>query len=388
LTPSRSVVSTRATRIDVGVAVGLLLLALLPLGVPGLDLSELHGAVTGVSLAVLVLLQTLPLLLRRRLPGIVLFAVGTGFAVAQTAGADTGLAGLGVLVALYSCARFVRGSRVRAAVLVLAGYLVLVAVLVVRGSPERPVDWVTFVAVLAVPWCIGLVVRQQVEQQEGREREAAVTAVTEARAALARDLHDVVTHHVTAMVLQAESSVFASEGAPEDDKSIALTAIGSSGRAALTELRSLLDALAPSEPVREDRAPVAVDLDGLVRRLAGTGYPVSMERADAVRLAPAVERVLHDVAREALTNAMKHAPGVPVRCTLQPELSDPVGVTRLVVENALAPHASTSSGSGRGTSIMGRRAEEAGGQLSAGVVNGATYRVVVMVPSGGKEISA
>lgn len=155
-------------------AVALMALALLPLGIKGVQLGELHREVGSWAAVVLMAGQTLPLAVRRTQPALALLVIGVAFGVTQTIGADTGLAGLGLLIALYSCAAHLRRGRVVTIVGCGVGYLVLVAVLIAQGSPEEVIDWITFAAVLAVPWVAGELARRwRVEQAARFERAAA-----------------------------------------------------------------------------------------------------------------------------------------------------------------------------------------------------------------------
>ena len=246
----------RTRIINVAIAVALAGIALLPLGVRALELGYLPDRVRPPRYCPAdVGSDPSP----RRTPpdaaGTAPLLVGCGFAGAQLLGADTGLAGLGLFVALYSAGRYVRRRQVWLAVAAGAAYAVLASMLAFAGSSERTVDWFTFGIVLAAPWVAAVVVRLRSDRRRLQERLVTARAVSDARAAIARDLHHVVTHHVTAMVLQAEATVFATNSLGHDDRSAALATIGDTGRSALQELRALLDALDPSTVEDDLRAP-------------------------------------------------------------------------------------------------------------------------------------
>jgi signal transduction histidine kinase len=401
---------------DPALAAILAVLSFLPLGVPGIELGDLRPSAPASADITLALLQTVPLAVRSRWPVPVLLVIGAAFSVAQLTGAATGLAGLGLLVAIYSAAVHQRTGRWVTWIIGLLAYCGLAVTLSAAGSPERPVDWVTFVGVLVTPWCLGLVVRDRLDRESVREAASARRAVRAARAALAQDLHDVVTHHVTAMVIQADSARFAAGSntpvgvSGTGDTSVAVTAdargeevrsdlasIAATGRAALSELRVLLDALDPptvaaSVSPAAARRPAAGDLDALVSRLARSGYAVRLQVHGEPHPSPAAAGTVHDVAREAITNAMKHAPGAPVACQLRVDGSE----LELVVVNSLddpsAPGAAArthgsiaergvgSPAAGRGIIGMTERARRVGGSLHAGVETGA-YRVVLRLPA-------
>jgi signal transduction histidine kinase len=370
---------------DVSTGVALTVAALLPLGIPALELGELDRHPAPWLVMVLTIGQTLPVMLRTAAPRVVLTIVGLSFSGAQLLGADTGLAGLGVLIAAYSCGRHLRGRLAMfTAGIALASYVVLAAALAAAGSPERPVDWFTFSIVLAIPWWAGRAVREQRRRQQERERTLAHQAVMDARAAIARDLHDVVTHHVTAMVVQAESTAFSAQSGAPVDQSEALTAIGRNGREALQDLRGLLDTLDPVDVHQSASTTVGHDVVTLVNRLRATGYPVTLCDSGDTQSRGLVTGVLYDIAREALTNAMKHAPGVPVTCVISnPE----TGVVQLTIENDLQPFpgAPPIRGAGRGSRIMRQRAAEHGGEVRVGRTDRHSWEVKVRIPSSAHE---
>lgn len=344
-------------------AAGLMLLSLLPLGIDGMRLGELQREFPLGVLVVLVAAQTLPLALRRAVPALTLALIGVAFGVTQALGADTGLAGLGLLIALYSCAAHLRRGRFMVIASCIAGYLVLVVVLIGQGSSEAPIDWVTFVAVLAVPWVGGELVRRWRVEHDERLARAAADADRAARSLLARELHDIVMHHVTAMVMQAESARYLAE-TPQAavDRDTIAGSIASTGRLALGELRSLLGTLDPESDSQEHAALAeAGEVSSMVRRLQETGYPISLQVNGPVDEVPSeITGVIRSVAREAVTNAMKHARGKEVHLV--------IGATTGVVElTATNPVASDSPPpvAGRGMSGMHKRVVDAGGTFTA-----------------------
>jgi len=145
--------------------------------------------------------------------------------------------------------------------------------------------------------------RTQRLRAEEAERARDDAAANE-RARIARELHDVVSHHVTAMTLQAEAAVATGDRA-------VLESLANSGREAAAELRRMLGVLrhpaeeSPTQP--PDPQPRLADLDGLARRLSG-GVEVTVERTGQPRPLPAgVELCAYRVIQEALTNVAKHS---------------------------------------------------------------------------------
>ncbi|ROP74620.1 sensor histidine kinase [Curtobacterium sp. PhB115] len=346
----------------------LLVLSLLPLGVAGVELGELHHDVADWVPPVLIAGQSLALAARRVAPGTTLAVVGVSFAAAQLAGVGTGVAGLGLFVAIYSFAAHQQRQRRTIAAAVAVGYVLLAFALHAEGSPERLIDWATFFLVLTTPWFVGLLVRRRVAEQAARERKAADDAVREARNLLARDLHDIVTHHVTAMVVQADSTAYLDESETAERVGT-LETIGATGRRALQELRSLLGALeqttgtSSSGPV--PREAVAHTVADLVAEAQQRGYPVVLaEPTPRPVLSDEVTVTLYRIAQEALTNAMKHSPGAHVEMIL----SEADGRVELRVVNEV--HGQGPGVPGRGRRGMADRAALLGGRLDTGVVDG------------------
>lgn len=158
---------------------------------------------------VLLLAQCLPLVMRRTRSGLCLTVIAAAFAVHELLGYPPTFASEGLVVALYSVGAHQERFRRVPAVAGTAGYAVLAVVLRAQGSPERPVDFVTFFLIVAVGgWAVGAWMRARTRQEDERRRQAAGAAIAEEQARIARELHDVVTHHVTAMVVQADAARF------------------------------------------------------------------------------------------------------------------------------------------------------------------------------------
>lgn len=366
---SGMVSSWRNAPVAVRDAVGAVMLvasALLPLGIPGLELGGLHRTVPAWAAPVLAVAQTLPLTFRRIRPDLVLVVVGVAFAAAQLGGVDSGPAALGLLVALYSTGAYQENRRVGVAASATAGYVLLAVALDLAGSPERLLDWITFSLVLATPWTAGLLVRRRLREQGARELLAAQEGVRQARNELARDLHDIVTHHITAMVIQSESAAYLE---PDDSagRGETLEVVGRTGRQALHELRTLLETLdqvAAGGPGVAPFAPVDGDVRGLVEQLAVTGYPARFtEIGNSSETSHVVSTTLHRVAQEAITNAMKHAPGEQVAVTLRHGAES----VELLVENRTTSRAPGRPG--RGLRGMTERVALAGGTIEIGLVD-------------------
>ncbi|MFG2339789.1 sensor histidine kinase [Streptomyces yangpuensis] len=283
------------------------------------DLPERPASMLSIALT---LAQTLPLAARRRWPAACLAVVATAFATHQALGFATTFGSVGLYVALYSAGahqvRFRRSTAAAAG----AGYVALAFVLNRLGSPLGVADYSAFCLTLAAIWLVGRSVRVRRVQEAERRRLAAEVATAAERARIARELHDVVTHHVTAMVVQADAAQFLITTAPERAGE-GLVAVSDTGRRALRELRYLLGVLeatgesAAGEAARADRAPTLGRVTDLVEGARRSGQPVEFSEQGERRPQPVeVELAAYRVAQEALTNAMKYAAGQPTRVSV------------------------------------------------------------------------
>ena len=197
------------------------------------------------------------------------------------------------------------------------------------------------------------------------------------RARIARDLHDVVAHHVSAIAVQAESARLTTEGLPEEGRAH-FEAIGQTARDALTEMRRLLgvlreDANAEADPrsAAEPRAPERARRDG-----ARGGYPRDAHARGAVAtLPPGVDLCAYRILQEALTNVRRHAPGAAVEVELE-YTSDTL---RLRVRDR-GPGAVSPDLDGHGLLGMRERAIMVGGTLNAGPAEGGGFAVEALLP--------
>ncbi len=347
---------------DAAVATAFAAVSLVPaLGPYGVELGELPPRDDDTWRVVLILGQTLPLALRRRFPAGCLAVVGVSFALFHALAYGPSPAGLGVLFALYSAGAYQRRGRALTVAAAVVAFAALVVVLSALGSPEQPWALATFGLVLAAAWGVGDLVRIRAAAARSRAELAARTAVLEERARLAGELHDVVSHHVTGMIVQADAVAFL---VPAGDQAVRaqLAGIADAGRRALDDLRRLLDVLSPDGP---DAGPPVGTIADLVDAARGTGLDVELAEDGTARGPDELRLTAYRVVQEGLTNARKHAPGAAVRVA--------VGWTgpsaRLVVTTAAAP-ARPGAGprapsSGRGLHGLRARVERLGGTLRA-----------------------
>ena len=216
------------------------------------------------------------------------------------------------------------------------------------------------------------------EAERGTAAEQARRAVLEERTRIARELHDVVAHHLSAIAVRAES---APHRAPANS-SAEFTAIASAARDALAEMRRLLGLLRADDPDRPGAPVPSVDgIADLVAGLRGSGMAVELDVAGSPRPVPGdVGLVAYRVVQEALSNAARHATGAAVTVRVQ-WLPDAV---RVQVHNGVGNGDGADSGSGGGAGLLGMRERVAAvdGFLIAGP--GADgYTVDATLPTGG-----
>jgi signal transduction histidine kinase len=200
------------------------------------------------------------------------------------------------------------------------------------------------------------------------------------RARIAHELHDIVTHHVTAMVVQAHAAQYLVSGEP-DRVSAGLTAISETGRRALADLRDLLAVLRVPEPAAgSERSPTLSQLAELVERTRAAGQPVELiEEGTPRRGSDGVELAAYRVAQESLTNALKHAPGRRTVVRVG-HLADEI---RVEVTTAAGPDGAGRRPAGRsGHGLLGlaERVGLYGGELRAGPAPDGTFQVHATIP--------
>ena len=197
------------------------------------------------------------------------------------------------------------------------------------------------------------------------------------RARIARDLHDVVAHHVSAIAVQAESARLTTKDLPEEGRAH-FEAIGQTARDALTEMRRLLGVLredANGEAAR-DPQPSLARLNELVETARGAGSPVTLTLEGAVAtLPPGIDLCAYRILQEALTNVRRHAPGAAVDVELE-YASDAL---RLRVRDH-GPGADSPDLDGHGLLGMRERAIMVGGTLTAGPAEGGGFAVEALLP--------
>ena len=235
------------------------------------------------------------------------------------------------------------------------------------------------------PWWVGLQVhrrrrivaelRERTEQLEQEQDAFSRLAVRRERARIARELHDVVGHHLAVMVVQAGAGRIAPV-AQRDRNAERFASIRESGSHALEEMARLVDLL---EAERDGAGGVLTRLRVLIDEAAAGGVRVGFTALPTeLRLRPDVEDAAYRVVQEAMTNAIKHAPGADVRVQLRAhdeELEIDVHNERPVAASSLSD-----AGSGLGLAGMSDRVEALGGSLDAGPTDDGGWCLTARLP--------
>jgi signal transduction histidine kinase len=341
------------------------------------------------------LLMVIPVVFRRKNPQ-------AAFAVAVTAGAfqvlaDVGPSGsdLAIVVLLYTLAAY-RPRRI--SVTGLGVCLVGSAVAVLRWTQLVGPDvfrWFYIAAVMftgpsLIAWVLGDSMRYRraylialedraARLEAERDAQAQVAAAAE-RARIARELHDVIAHNVSVMVVQADGAGYALQTDPERTRQ-ALAAISGTGRHALTEMRRLLGVLRAGDE-RAELAPLP-GLDQLRElldeaRAAGMSVSFTVEGA-AQPLDKGAELAAYRVVQESLTNTRKHA-GLAVAAAVTLRYADHGLLVQVIDGGRGAVAAGSADGGGHGLAGMRERIAMYGGTVQAGPVPGGGFQVSAYLP--------
>ncbi|MCS0605194.1 sensor histidine kinase [Streptomyces sp. LP11] len=338
---------------------------------------------------VLMLLSTAALVLRRRAPKAVLAVTGTFSVVECVTGDPRAPVAMAAVIALYTVAATTdRTTTWRVGLLTMT---VLTAAAMLGG----PLPWYAQENLGVLAWTgIGATagdavrsrramvqaIRERAERAERTREEEARRRVAEERLRIARDLHDVVAHHIALVNVQAGVAAHVMDKRPDQAKE-ALAHVRDASRSALNELRATVGLLrqsgdpeAPTEP-----APGLGRLDELAATFRNAGLPVQVARADqGTDLPAAVDLAAYRIAQEALTNVRKHA-GPDARAEVSVVRVGPrLEVTVLDDGGGEAPV--PEAGGGHGLLGMRERVSALGGTLTTGPRYGGGFRVHAILP--------
>lgn len=335
-----------------------------------------------LSLSLTSLLLAAPLAIRVRQPMLATALVAVAIVVQDALGGSLGFASfVTVLLAAFSGGRHLPSRRAALVVVVLlAGVLVSM-----RSSLPHDAEELIFpLFYVSAATIIGSVVRRLASQAAdlrllnaalAAERDASARlAIANERMRLARDLHDVVAHTLTVVVVQSENAEQALDGADVTRAGAAVRAVQEAGRRGLADLRSMVRVL--REPDAPDAVAGLAEVDALAAVMAGAGLDVVVRReGDLSRVPDAVGRELARVVQEALTNVVKHsAAGEAVV-----RLVGSTGEIVVTVEDPGPALASTFPSGRVGLRGMAERLAPHGGTVTSGPY-GDGFRVCASVP--------
>jgi signal transduction histidine kinase len=236
----------------------------------------------------------------------------------------------------------------------------------------------------AVPILLGVVVRvrrsgaRQLEEQE--RRHSGERALLEERQRIARELHDVVAHHMSVIAIQAEAAPYKTADPPPELVE-SFGEIRASALAGLAELRRVLGVLRTGEPGTAPQ-PGLAELDSLLDSARSGGVSVAVTcSGNPVDLPEGVDLSAYRIVQEALSNAMRHAPGarVQVQVTYRPD-SLALEIRNDAVASVLVASGAREAGGGHGLVGMRERATMLGGSLDAGPTADGGFRVAAVLP--------
>ncbi|WP_169811136.1 sensor histidine kinase [Nocardia amamiensis] len=299
-------------------------------------------------------------------------------------------ADVGFLVAGYRAGAWLAGPKSALTMLVLCCGVASAHLFTDTAAAH---DWrlllASTVAAGCVPWLVGRYtaargayiadLEQHARLRHQEHRAALERAVTEERAAIARDLHDVISHHVSAIGIHAGAARLALGNAANTAAARSLAAVESSSRAAMTDLRRQLDLLHGREDEGQ-RQPGLADIDGLIEHVREAGLEVEVSvRGTPVDLPESLNLTMYRIVQEMLTNALRHGDGT--RARLEVEYLPKRVVLRATNPLPQVPAAADTSVP-RGLHGIRRRAELFDGELHYGRAADHWHTTVTM-PIGG-----
>jgi signal transduction histidine kinase len=263
------------------------------------------------------------------------------------------------------------------------------AILVYNQPVHAAGDFIVVPALFAIGWLAGFALHERAEQAQAAELRAAQAeherdtasriAVAEERARIARELHDIVAHSVSVMVLQVGAVRHRLPDAPGPDRE-ALQNVEQAGRTALAEMRRLLGAMRrDGDQIDLAPQPGLDRVESLLDEVRRAGLPVELHiEGEPCRLPPAIDLSAYRIVQEGLTNALKHARAGHADVTLR-YAPDEVQIVVRDDGRAVSP----SNNPGYGLAGMQERVKIYGGEMSAGSENGGGFVLRTRLPLAG-----
>jgi signal transduction histidine kinase len=352
--------------VDATIAFGLSALSLVTLaaGVSG------SGQTDPLSVTLL-LLETLPLIVRRRWPiPVLVVTVAATVAHAYLIEGQVANESLGALVALFTVAeRYDRRVSGVAALLTAASFLGLVLVKS-SGAQVAITGFLSTLLAIVIALALGdwsrtrgryaAAIEENARLQEAEREDRSRRAVDDERERIARELHDIVTHHVSVIVIQAGAGLTALDRRPEGART-ALEAIDRTGREALTDMRRMLGILggprdvenATTDDTTREPMPGLERLGRLIEEVRAAGLPVELSmEGERPPVDAGVELSAYRIVQEALTNALKHARGARARVRIAYE---PRAIDIEVIDEGGTGRRDVGQGADGGRGLIGMR---------------------------------
>jgi signal transduction histidine kinase len=329
----------------------------------------------------------LPLFFRRRFPFGAPVAVGA--AIAASSFVDGHLIPSGLITNLAAISAFVLMGMLRDRTQAIAGfaYGLGVAAIVIHNDPNAGVSNFVFVSLVdAIAWTIGLLVSRKFHEADlARERalkaerdreERARLAVSDERARIARELHDVVGHSVSVMTVQASAARRLLRPHQEKERE-ALLVVEQTGREALAEMRRVVGVLRrPEESPALAPQPTLEQIERLVENTREAGLPVDLRiEGEPVQLPAGLDLTAYRLVQEGLTNTLKHARAQRAEVVVRYE----DGYVELTVSDD-GQGGGNGGGGGHGLVGMRERVSVYGGELEAGRRAGGGFRLRARLP--------
>ena len=271
-------------------------------------------------------------------------------------------------------------------VVLCVGVISLVGIVLAIPATDRPIIVVPALLMLA-----GDQIRQRRAVQDTLAREEERSGVLAERARIARELHDIVAHHMSLLAVRAETAPFRIESDLPEPVREEFAEISAEAREALTEMRGVLGVLRSDEHEAAALAPQPglADIPALVDAARAAGEDVTLELDPLPDASAAVGLTGYRVVQEALANAARHAPGAPVHVAVRvtPRASD-ICALDIRVRNAPSARPTPSGGAepaGHGLAGMRERVSAVGGELTVGETADGGFAVHAQLPKAGAE---
>lgn len=356
--------------------------------------ADREGEKVAIGAIGLLVVQSLALSFRRQWPMAVYSVVGIGTVAYAWLGFPVSVSGIGVLLAIYTVAAHL---PLREAVVAAVIYVVGMASSLIGFSQGSDVtadilfaDFLVNLLALVLAWTVGVTLRTRrayvvalearAELLEREREDNARLAVALERGRIAREMHDVVAHNVSVVVVQAVAAERLVETDPERARQ-AMRDVATTGRQALTEMRRLLGVLR-DESAADDMVPQpgVGELRALAATIEDAGMPVELSIQGEERPLPASAALsAYRIVQEALTNSLRHAGPARARVILR-YLPD---VLEVHVSDNGSGGPQASEGEGHGLIGMRERVALFGGELEAGPRPEGGFAVVARIPTSG-----